>query len=90
MKYIIALVLAAVLTGCGGVCDNSKYYQIKAVTPKGNNAQISMYEADGLGPCTSWQKTEVINFTDSTSRFKLSQIIDRATILKYQSTGSGH
>jgi hypothetical protein len=88
MKYMITLILAAVLMGCGE-CDNSNYYQIKSITPKGDNTQISIYEANGLGPCTSWQKTEVVNFTDSSSRFKLSQIIDRATILKYESKGSG-
>jgi len=89
MKYLITLILAVVLAACGE-CDNSKFYQIKAITPKGNSTFISNYEANGLGPCTSWQKTEVVTFTDSTSRFKLSQIIDRATILQYQSKGTSH
>ncbi|HWA34739.1 MAG TPA: hypothetical protein VG737_11440 [Cyclobacteriaceae bacterium] len=89
MKYLITLVLAVVLAACGE-CDNSKYYQIKAITPKGSDGLISTYEADGLGPCTSWQKTEVVMFTDSTSRFKRSQIIDRATILGYESKGTSH
>jgi hypothetical protein len=88
MKYLIPLILAVVLAACGE-CDNSKFYQIKVITPRGNTL-ISDYEANGLGPCTSWQKTEVVTFTDSTSRFKLSQIVDRATILSYQSKGSSH
>ncbi len=87
MKYLFVLALAAVLAACGE-CDNSKFYQIRTITPKGSNGLISSYGAEGLGPCTSWQKTEVVNFTDSTSRFKLSQIIDRATILQYESKGT--
>ncbi len=89
MKYLVILILAIAVAACGE-CDNSNYYQIKTITPKGDNALMSNYEADGLGPCTCWQKTEVVLFSDSTSRFKLSQIVDRATILQYKSKGLGH
>jgi hypothetical protein len=78
-----------ILWSCGE-CDNSKYYQIKAVNPRGDNASFATFEANGLGPCNSWQKVEVVTFTDSTTRFKLSQIVSRDIIRGYQSSGRGN
>jgi hypothetical protein len=82
MKYLVIFCLMA-LVGCGE-CDKSKYYQIKSKGPDNDSASMCRYEADGIGMCTTWQKSEVIYFTDSCSLFKLSQIVSRAMIEKYK------
>jgi hypothetical protein len=87
MKYVLFFCCLVVLWSCGE-CDNSKYYQIKAVNPAADKPSMSIYEADGLGPCNSWQKTEVVMFTDSTARFKLSEIVSREVISQYKSRGT--
>ncbi len=87
MKYIVVVVFAATLIGCGGECKNSKFYQITDISPKSDNPLIATFEADGLGPCDSWQKTEVVMFSDSTHKYKLSQIVSRDIIRGYESKG---
>jgi hypothetical protein len=82
MKYFI-VIWAIFLTGCGE-CNDSKYYQIKAKDPVSPGASMCRYEADGIGMCTTWQKTQVIYFTDSCKLFKMSQIVGRSVIEKYK------
>ncbi len=87
MKKLVGLLVGLVfgmmvLSSCGE-CDGSKFYQIKVKNESGPT--MCRYEADGLGPCTTWQKTESIFFTDSCKRFKLSEILTRAEIDRYRS-----
>jgi hypothetical protein len=83
MKYL-AIIFCAVLFSSCGECDNSGYYQVKHKVQDGDSGSMCRYEIDGIGACASWQKTEVIFFTDSCSKFILSQIIPRSVALKYK------
>lgn len=83
MKYIVIIFLSILFTSCGE-CDNSAYYQVKHKVPDGDSGHLCRYEIDGIGGCATWQKTEVILFTDSCSTFILSQIIPRSVAMKYR------
>jgi len=83
MKYLL-VVFAVALISCGE-CDNSTYYQIKRKSPDGDSPIFCRYEVDGLGACASWQKTQVLFFTDSCSKFPLSKILTRAQVDAYTS-----
>lgn len=77
------LLVIWVLSACGE-CDSSKFYQIKTKDSDGDSAYMCRYQADGLGPCNTWQPTESLHFTDSCKKFKLSQILSRAQMSKYK------
>lgn len=88
MKYFFFL-CAILLCSCGE-CDKSSYYQIRFKDPEATSAKMSRYGVEGLGPCTTWQKTQQVFFRDSTRKYSLSQILSRAQVERYSSSGSGN
>jgi len=87
MKYILFFLLGAgAIAGCGE-CDNSNYFQIKAKDEQ-STPKMCQFRATGLGPCSAWQTTQDINFTDSCRIFQLSQIIPRSVVMQHSNKSS--
>lgn len=86
MKYLF-FCCTIYLCSCGE-CDNSKFYQIRSKDPDATNPAMCHYRVEGLGGCTTWQKTEQLFFADSCKKFSLSQILSRAQVQSYSATGS--
>ncbi len=83
MKNILFFVLvASAIAGCGE-CDNSNYFQIKAKDAV-KTPSMCRFQATGLGPCSAWQTTQDIYFTDSCRFYQLSQILKRDVVFSLQ------
>ena len=88
MKYLF-LFFAISLAGCGE-CDNNQYYQVKVKNSDSANAAMCHYEVVGLGHCTAWQSMQHIQFTDTCSKFSLSQIITKDVVNAYQNNSKAN